>query len=125
MPPTYHTRLTLRRPAPSFAQCPASPDLKSASTLMPNNDFFQEFMWSCIERVRDQTLAALVAPATKAKDNTNRSLKPWNLDLYYSHLHMEYYYFCLQCKDHFKFIGSLGQKRVPFAIGFLRDCILN
>ncbi len=41
---------------------------------------------------------ALVAPAStltdvKARNNTDRLLKPRNPDLYYGNLHMEYYYF--------------------------------
>ncbi len=93
--------------------------------MAPPNDFFQEFMRTCIKKVRDQALAAPVAPAAEARDDTDRPLKPRNPDLYYNHLHMEYYYFCQQCKDHFEIAGSLGHKRIPFAADFLKDCILN
>ncbi len=93
--------------------------------MAPPNDFFQEFMRTCIERVRDQAPAAPVAPAAEARDDTNRPLKPQNPDLYYGNLHMECYYFCQQCEDHFKVARSLGLKRVSFATGFLKDRILN
>ncbi len=38
---------------------------------------------------------------------------------------MECYYFCQQCENHFEVAGSLGHKRVRFAVGFLKDRILN
>ncbi len=52
-------------------------------------------MQTCIERVRAQAPAAptALAPDIEAWNNTNRPLKSWNPDLYYSNLHMEYYYF--------------------------------
>ncbi len=70
-------------------------------------------------------LAALVAPATKARDDTDRPLKLRNPDLYYGNSHMECYYFCQQCEDHFEVARSLDHKRVLFAVGFLKDRILN
>ena len=88
-----------------------------------NNDLFQEFMRTCIERVWDQVP---IAPNGKAREDTlDRPLKPRNPDLYYGHLHIECYYFCQQCKDYFEVAGSLGHKRVPFAARFLKDCIVN
>ncbi len=80
-------------------------------------------MRTFIERV--QALAALVALAVEAKNDTNRPLKTWNPDLYYSHLYIECYYFYQQCEDHFEVAGSLGHKHVPFAAIFLKDHILN
>ncbi len=103
-------------PAPAPVPAPTS-----------NNDLFQEFMRTCIERARAQALAvpATPAPDVKVRDNTDRSLKPQSPDLYYGNLHIECYYFCQQCKDHFEVAGSLGHKRVPFAAAFLKDRILN
>ena len=49
----------------------------------------------------------------------NRPLKARNPNLYYGHLHMECYYFCRQCEDHFDMTGAMGPKRVPFAASFL------
>ncbi len=74
---------------------------------------------------RAQALVVLVAPATETRNDTNRPLKLWNPNLYYGHLHMECYYFCQQCEDHFEVVRSLGHKRIPFAAGFLKDHILN
>ncbi len=88
-------------------------------------------MQTCIERVQDQAPAALAAlavpaaPVAEVRDNTDKPLKSRNPDLYYGYLHMECYYFCQQCKDHFEVAGSLGHKRISFAVDFLKDHILN
>ena len=68
---------------------------------------------------------ALIAPATKARDDTNRPLKIWNPNLYYGHMYMECYYFCQQCKDDYEVVGSLSYKCISFATGFLKNHILN
>ena len=41
----------------------------------------------------------------------DKPLKARNLDLYYGSLHMEYYHFCRQCKNHFETVGAKGHKR--------------
>ncbi len=82
----------------------------------------------CIKRVKDQAPTAPAAPAAPAaedRDDTDKPLKPRNLNLYHDHLHMECYYFCQQCEDHFEVVGLLGHKRISFAAGFLKDSILN
>ncbi len=68
---------------------------------------------------------APTAPDVEVKDNINRFLKSRNPNLYYGNLHMEYYYFCQQCEDYFEIIELLGHKRILFAVGFLKDHILN
>ncbi len=68
---------------------------------------------------------ALVASVAEARDNTDRLFKSRNSDLYYGHLHMEYYYFYQQCEDYFEVTESLDQKHISFAIGILKDRILN
>ena len=52
-----------------------------------------------------------------------RAFKARNFDLYYRNLHMECYYFCQQCEDHFDTAGATGYQYVPFAALFLRDRI--
>ena len=65
------------------------------------------------------------APIEPREDNSDRPLKARNPDLYYGNSHMECYYFCQQCKDHFETAGAKGHKRVPFAVTFLKDRLLN
>ncbi len=87
MPPVRRGRPAIRAPSPG-------PEPAPTPAPTPNNDIFQEFMRTCIERVRDQAPAAPAAPVVEARDNTDRPLKPRNPDLYYGYSHMEYYYFC-------------------------------
>ncbi len=81
-------------------------------------------MQTFMEKMQVPAAPAALVPE-KAKDDTDRPLKPRNPNLYYGNLHMECYYFCQQCEDHFKVAGSPGHKRVSFATRFLKDCILN
>ncbi len=120
MPPAHCKKPPIRRPTSSLAPGP-----EAAPIIVPNNDFFQEFMRICIKKVRDQALAALAASAAKVRDDIDRLLKPLNPNLYYSYVHMEYYYFYQQYEDYFEVARSLSHKRIPFAIGFLKDFILN
>ncbi len=102
MPPTCRGKPAIRHPAPN--PTPLGPEPASASTPAPNHDFFQEFIRTYIEKVRDQALATptiLIASDKEASDNTDRSFKPQNPDLYYGHLYMECYYFYQQGKDDF------------------------
>lgn len=73
-------------------------------------------MWTFIERA--QAPAALEVLAAEARNNIDRFLKLRNLDLYYGHLHIEYYYFCQQCENHLEVAGLLGHKCVLFTIVF-------
>ncbi len=120
-----HERSFLKCPVPSPAQGSASSSPESAPAFVPKNNFFQEFIRTCIKKVRDQALAAPAAPVAKARDNTDNLLKSKNLNLYHNNLYMECYYFCQQCEDHFEVAISLDHKYVSFAAGFLKDHILN
>ena len=40
-------------------------------------------------------------------------------DLYYGKSHIECYYFCQECKDHFDTAGATGSNHTPFATFFL------
>ena len=40
-------------------------------------------------------------------------------EVYYGKLHMNWYHFCQQCKDHFETTGTNGTYRTPFATFFL------
>ena len=48
-----------------------------------------------------------------------RSLKAKVPEVYYGKLHMDWYHFCQQCKDHFETAGATGTNRTPFAASFL------
>ncbi len=126
MPPTHQGRPAIKRPAPDPVF--PGPELAFIPIPAPNDDLFQEFMRTDIEKVRNQALAAPVAPAapaTKVKDNIHRPLKSRNPDLYYGHLHMECYYFCQPFEDYFEVVGSYDHKHILFTLGFLKDRILN
>lgn len=126
MPSIYCERLALRHLTLNSALLGLKPFLDpeptSAPTVLPNNDLFQEFMQTYIEKVRDQALAALTA---KTRDNFNRSFKPQNPNLYYGNLHIGCYYFCQQCENHFEIVSLLGYKHVYFTARFLKNCIFN
>ncbi len=93
--------------------------------MAPPNDLFQEFIWTFMERTQAPAAPTASAPDVEARNDTDRPLKSRNRNLYYGNLHIECYYFCQQCKDHFKVAGSLGHKRVLFAARFLKNRILN
>ncbi len=61
-----------------------------------------------------------VEPKEKALD---RSLNAENPNLYYGNLHMKFYYFCQQSKDHFATTQGKDRKRVFFAVSFFKDKI--
>ncbi len=76
MPLARYERPALRRPT----QGVVSPDPESAPTptSTPNNDLFQEFIRTCIKKVRDQALTVPVipvAPAAKVRNNIDSLLK--------------------------------------------------
>ncbi len=94
MPPAHRGRPAIRRLALSSEVLALSPvPAPALAPLAPPNDLFQEFMRTCIEKVRDQAPTALAAPAAEARDDTDRPLKSRNPDLYYGYLHIECYYF--------------------------------
>ena len=67
-----------------------------------------------------------MAPNAKVREDAlDRPLIPQNVDRYYSHLYIKCYYFCQQYENHFEVARSLGHKRIPFAVEFLKNHILN
>lgn len=92
MPFAHYKRPALRRPTFNLTQSPVSlgpkaPTLTFASVAPPNNNFFQKFMWTFMEK--DLVLAAPITPAIKARNNTNTLFKSRNPDIYYGHLYIE------------------------------------
>ena len=57
------------------------------------------------------------------KEPRKGQLKARFPDLYYGKSHMECYYFCQQCKDHFDIAGATGSNRILFAASFLHERI--
>ncbi len=82
-------------------------------------------MQTFIESAQVFATPAALEPDVEARNNTDRPPKPRNLDLYYGNLHIECYYFCQQCDDHFEIARSLSHKRLLFAVRFLKYHILN
>ena len=112
-------------PAPPPANLKATPAQGPALAPppVPTDDLFRQFMQAYMEDRRQPAPAP--APVESREDASDRPLKARNPDLYYGNSHMECYYFCQQCEDHFETAGAKGHKRVPFAATFLKDRILN
>lgn len=71
-----YRRPALRCLAPTPTYAPASSGSKPALILaFISNDFFQEFMRTCIKKVQEQAPVAPATPAVEARDNTNKFLK--------------------------------------------------
>ena len=123
MPPIRCRRPAFRRLALSAALLGPKLSLgpESASAVPPNNNFFLEFMQTCINTFWSQAPVA----SAEARNATNRLYKSWNPNLFHSNLHMKYCYFCQQREDYFEVAGSLGNKRILFAAEFLKNYIFN
>ncbi len=117
MPPARRGRPAIRRLAPSPTPGPGPAPAPAPS----QDDLFRQFMQAYMEDRRNPVPPEAREPRENASD---RPLKARNPDLYYGNLHMECYYFCQQCEDHFKTVGAKGHKRVSFAASFLKDRIL-
>ena len=100
-------------PAPAPASVPGPPGRYTDKNLQRATKLALE---SFVKGQEHGQLQASTAPR-------DRPLKARNPDLYYGSSHMECYYFCRQCVDHFDTAGATGHKRVPFAASFLRDRI--
>ena len=90
--------------------------------VVPNldNELFKQFIKAYLEA---QT-PALTAAKMDAEPR-ERSLKARLPDLYYGASHIECYWFCQQCKDHFDTARAKGLNRIPFAASFLREKALG
>ena len=63
--------------------------------------------------------------APPALEPQERLLKTWFPDLYYGNLYMDYYQFCQQCEDYFETAEAKGQNKIPFALLFLPELIIQ
>ena len=86
----------------------------------PDNELFKQFMKAYLEA---QT-PALTAAEMDAEPR-ERPLKARLPDLYYGDSHIECYWFCQQCKDHFNIARAKGLNQIPFAPSFLHEKALG
>ena len=100
-------------PAVSQALTPA-PVVTPAVVPNSDNELFKQFMKAYLEaQTPAQTGAEMDA------EPCERPLKVRLLDLYYGDLHIECYWFCQQCKDHFDTARAKRMNQIPFAALFL------
>lgn len=83
MPLARRERPVIRHTIPSSAPGPIH---APAPMTPPNHDLSQEFMQACMKTT--QAVAA-PTPAARARGDTNRLLKPRNLNLYYNYYFIE------------------------------------
>ena len=94
-------------PAPAFAPA-AAPSL--------DNKLLKQFMKAYLK--------VQVLNWTKVdSESCKQSLTARFLDLYYDNLHMDYYQFCQQCKDHSGTAGAKKPNRIPFSALFLHGSV--
>ena len=99
-------------PTPAVSRAPIH---THAIVLSLNNKLLKSFMKVYLEA----QVPAQIAPEIDLKP-CEQTLKARFPNLYYNNLHMDCYWFCQQCKDHFKTSGAKRLNRIPFAVLFLR-----
>ena len=92
-------------PAVSWAPTPA---------LLFTNELFKRFMKAYLESNQGPS---------QPLEERKRPLKAKVPDAYYGKLHMDCYYFCQQCEDHFEISRATGINQTPFAASFLHGNI--
>ena len=70
---------------------------------------------------QQQAQSQIAPPALETQE---RPLKARFPDLYYNNLYMDCYWFCQQCKDHFKTAKAKRPNKIPFAALFLRGLVI-
>ncbi len=123
------TTLSATTPAATAPSATAPAATASSATSLaatPTEDLFQQYMQAYLEDCQNLAPAPAPAPppADAQEETSDRPLKARNLDLHYGNSHIECYYFCQKCKEHFDTEGAIDHKRVPFAAFFLKDRIL-
>ena len=97
-------------------KAPTPPEAPIPPLVPPSTkDLFIKFM-----KVFMKTTQAQAQTLTELQ---KRPLKAWTPKTYWGKFHMECYYFCQQCEDHFKTSGTTGINRIPFVTSFLRGSI--
>ena len=81
--------------------------------------YSKEDLQSMMKVCMDSILQVQVVCPTEPASHQEGQLKARLPDLYYGKSHMECYYFCQQCEDHFDTAGATGSNQTPFAALFL------
>lgn len=94
-----------------------SPGSSTTSSSMPNysKDEFQRILKAVLEARTPAIAASLL------KDPRERPLKARLPDVYRGKIHLEYYNFCQQCKNHFATAGAKALNRIFFVTLFFWD----
>ena len=129
LPPSVSLRIIfapdISAPALSALNIPilTLPNLFFALAAIPIDDLFWQFIQAYMKNCQNLVLVLVSLFTNLQKDTLDSVWKDKNLDLYYDKLHIEYYNFCQQYKDHFETAGAKGYKHVLFATLFLKDHI--
>ena len=103
-------------PAPSHMSTPA-PSPANASTLTESTLVLK---YSKTDQMKIlKIFSETKGQEPKAEVARKRLLKANVPDVYFEKLHMDCYYFCQQCEDHFVTAGATGSNHTPFAASFL------
>ncbi len=106
--------------APAGSETPARPEAPARPTqaplFTPQNPGANLYSQSDLNRII-QTFVHV------SKSRSGDKLKAKTLDIYCNRFHMECYYFCQQCEDHFATARVIGLNRIPFTTFFFRDQI--
>ena len=93
-----------------------TPVLAQAPAPASTNELFKQFIKAYLE-AQTPTLV----PAEPQK----QPLKARFPNLYYGNSHMDCYYFCQKCVDHFETAGATGPNRIPFPASFLSGTVVE
>ena len=104
-------------PTPVLSRAPTpAPATASAVTPSLDNKLFKQFMKAYLEA---QMPGRIVVDSEACK----QPLKAWFPDLYYGNLHMDCYWFCQQCENHFKTTRAKKPNKILFAALFLHRLV--
>ena len=103
--------------APPVAPIVASSPAPALAITAPSSDnkLFKQFMKAYLEAQVPAQIAFEIDP-----ESWKQSFKARFPDLYYSNLHIDYYQFCEQCKDHFEISGVKKPNKILYSALFLR-----
>ena len=114
-----------RAPNPAPAQAPA-PTSAPASTPGPPGRYTDKDL----QRATKLALKSFVKSQEHGQLQANSApceqpFKARFSDLYYRNSHLDCYWFCQQCEDHFETAGANGPNQVPFAALFFRGAMVQ